>query len=238
MIRANKNNIINLFFSIYHNRLLKKHFSGIHLRGFDNHAKLDPALPVILYANHSNWWDGFIAYYLTNRLWEKDDYLMMDIEQMKTYSFFKFVGVFSVDRNDPKSAIESINYAAGLLKDTGKYMWIFPQGVMKPQDNRPVEFYNGFIKIAEKLDGVNLLPVAFRYEFLMEQRPEVFISLGTPDIITRSPSKDIRSSLQDKFSVLLDKLRDDVVAGRLTDFQTVFRGRSSRNKTVDKIRNR
>jgi hypothetical protein len=29
-----------------------------------------------MYANHSNWWDGFIAYLLTNRILKKDDYLM------------------------------------------------------------------------------------------------------------------------------------------------------------------
>ena len=48
---------------------------------------IDNSKPVIMYANHSNWWDGFIAYLLTNRYQKKDDYLMMDIEQMKKYSF-------------------------------------------------------------------------------------------------------------------------------------------------------
>lgn len=237
MIKTNKNNIINLFFGIYHNRLLKKHFYRIHLSGSLHLDHIDTSLPVILYANHSNWWDGFIAYYMTNRLWKKDDYLMMDIEQMKTYSFFKYIGVFSVDRKNPKSAVESIEYAANLLKETNKYMWIFPQGTMQVQDYRPIEFYNGITKLTDKLGGVNLLPVSIRYEFLMEQRPEVFISLGKPDIITKSPAKDLTSVLQNKLVLQLDELRDDIISGRLTDFQTVFRGKSSRNKTVDKIRN-
>jgi len=236
MIKANKNNIINLFFGIYHNRLIKKHFYQIHLGGGENYKKLDPALPVILYANHSNWWDGFIAYYLTNRLWKKDDHLMMDIEQMKTYSFFKYIGVFSVDRKHPKSAVESIEYAANLLKGTNKYMWIFPQGTMQPQDYRPIEFYNGITKLTEKLGGVNLLPVSIRYEFLMEQRPEVFIKLGEPDVVKGIPAKELTSVLQNKLVLQLDELREDVITGKLSGFQTIFHGKSSRNKTVDIIR--
>jgi 1-acyl-sn-glycerol-3-phosphate acyltransferase len=236
MIKANKNNIINLFFGIYHNRLLRKHFYQIHLGGGENFNIIDPSLPVILYANHSNWWDGFIAYYMTNKLWKQDDYLMMDIEQMKTYSFFKYIGVFSVDRKNSKSAIKSIEYAANLLKGTNKYMWIFPQGTMQPQDYRPIEFYNGITKLTEKLGGVNLLHVSIRYEFLMEQRPEVFIKLGKPDVIKGIPAKELTLILQNKLVQQLDELREDVVKGKLTGYQTVFRGKSSRNKTVDKIR--
>jgi chlorobactene lauroyltransferase len=236
VIRANKNNIVNLFFGIYHNRLLKKHFYRIHLSGSLHLNLIDASLPVILYANHSNWWDGFIAYYLTNRLWKEDDYLMMDIEQMKTYSFFKYIGVFSVDRKKPKSAVESIEYAANLLKETNKYLWIFPQGTMQPQDYRPIEFYNGITRLTEKLGAVNLLPVSFRYEFLMEQRPEVFIKLGKPDVVNGIPAKELTSVLQNKLVLQLDGLRDDVINGRLNEYQTVFRGKSSRNKTVDKIR--
>jgi chlorobactene lauroyltransferase len=156
---------------------------------------------------------------------------------MKTYSFFKYIGVFSVDRNHPKSAVESIEYAANLLKGTNKYMWIFPQGTMQPQDYRPIEFYNGITKLTEKVCGVNLLPVSIRYEFLMEQRPEVFIKLGKLDVVKGIPAKGLTSVLQSKLTLLLNELRDDVIEGRLTDFQTIFRGKSSRNKTVDKIRN-
>jgi hypothetical protein len=57
-------------------------------------------------------------------------------------------------------------------------MWLFPQGEMLPQDRRPLKFFSGIAKLAEKIANVNLVPVCFRYEFLMEQRPEVFISIG------------------------------------------------------------
>ena len=94
MIPANKNKIIGSLFAFYHKRLLKKHFYSIHLTGMENLGSLDNTMPVILYANHSNWWDGFIAYFLTNRLLKKDDYLMMDIKQMKKYFFLVMILYF------------------------------------------------------------------------------------------------------------------------------------------------
>ena len=237
MIRAQKNSIINKIFTVYHSNLLKKHFCSINISGEENISKANRELPTILYANHSNWWDGFIAYRLTNNRWKTDDYLMMDIEQMKKYSFFKYVGVFSVDRNDPKSAIESINYASDLLKSTKRFLWIFPQGLMQVQDFRPLKFYSGITKITEKLGNVNLLPVAIRYEFIMEQRPEVFIKIGDPDIVNGqlTDSKEFTNYLQQKLTGELDYLKQAVINQKPDEFKIIFKGKSSRNKTIDKL---
>ena len=67
MIPAKKNRIIGRLFAFYHKRLIRKHFYAIHLAGKENLETIESSLPVIMYANHSNWWDGFIAYFLTNR---------------------------------------------------------------------------------------------------------------------------------------------------------------------------
>lgn len=233
MIPAKKNKLIGSLFAFYHKRLLKKHFYAIHLTGENSFSGIDSALPVILYANHSNWWDGFIAYYLTNRLLKKDDYLMMDIKQMKKYSFFKYIGVFSVDRNVPAEAVRSVNYAGELLKGSARYLWIFPQGDMTPQDRRPLKFFSGISKLAEKTGGVNIVPVCFRYEYLKEQRPEVFISIGKPELFTGRSEGDFTEHLRSTLEAQLNKLRDDVTAGNLEEFTTIFRGKDSRNKTFD-----
>lgn len=237
MIKQQKNRIIGTIFSIYHSRLLKKHFYRIHLIGKGQLMLIDSSLPTILYANHSNWWDGFIAFELTSKYLGVDDYLMMDIEQMKKYRFFKYVGVFSVNRNDVREGVESINYAAELLKNSGKYLWLFPQGLMQVQDYEPIKFYSGVTRIAEKLGKVNLVPVSFRYEFIMEQRPEVFIKIGKPDIINNniSDTKNYTQYLQEKLVNDLSELKSDVMNQNLGDYKIIFTGKHSRNKTVDKL---
>ncbi|MBZ0202019.1 MAG: lysophospholipid acyltransferase family protein [Ignavibacteria bacterium] len=235
MIKAKKNGLVNLAFGIYHGRLLKKHFYRIHLAGRKNLDDINRDFPVILYTNHSNWWDGFIAYQLTSKILKVDDYLMMDIDQMEKYRFFKYVGVFSVNRNDAKDALNTINYAADLLHDSKKYLWVFPQGILQPQDMRPIEFFGGTAKLAEKLGSVNLVPVSFRYEFLMEQRPEVFISIGEPGSFQGNVPRDLTMRMQNKLTKDLNELKEMVVNGNLSDFESIFTGKSSRNKTIDKI---
>jgi len=238
MIKAKKNKLINSVFRFYLKRLLKKHFYRIHLTGEENLELLDKNLPTIFYANHTNWWDGFTAYYISNITLNMDDYLMMDIEQMKKYSMFKYVGVFSVDRNNARDAVNTIEYSAGLIKGTKRCLWIFPEGGMRVQDREPGNFYSGITKIAEKTGNVNLQPVAFRYEFISEQRPEIFIRLGKGDIIESHSvtKKDLTNYLAEKLTGEVKQLKEQVINKQFENFKVIFRGMDSRNKTVDRIR--
>lgn len=237
MIRAQKKSIFGSIFKIYHQRLLRNSFYKIHLAGNEHLSKIDSSIPVILYANHTNWWDGFIAFQLSSNYLKADDYLMMDIEQMSKYHFFKYVGVFSVNRNDAREGIESINYAADLLKNTSRFLWIFPQGEMKPQDYEPITFYNGITRIAEKLGKVSLIPVSLRYEFIQEQRPEVFIKIGEPEIVNGAigDTKKFTECLRQKLVKDLSLLKHNVTNQNLAGYKTIFTGKDSRNKTVDRI---
>jgi len=237
MIKAKKNKYFNKLFRWYIKRLFRKHYFRIHLAGSDNLTLDTGNKPTIFYANHNNWWDGFTAYYLSNIFLKMDDYLMMDIEQMKKYSMFKYVGVFSVDRSNPREAISTVDYAAELLKNTNRCMWIFPEGEMHVQDHEPIKFYSGITKITEKIGNVNLQPVAFRYEFIDEQRPEIFIKIGKGDVI-----KDAAENRKDLTNYLCNKLIDEVTQlktlvqnKQLEKFNIVFHGRESQNKTVDRI---
>ena len=236
MIRANKNKIFEYLFSAYNTRLLKKHFFGIHIGGEKNLNRWDKTKPSIIYANHSNWWDGLAAFYLSKVLWSIDAYVMMDIEQMKKYRFFKWIGAFSVNRNSPRESMESINYSINLLKDSDKALWIFPQGVMQPNDYRPIMFYNGISRIAEAIGEFNLIPVTFRYEFMMEQLPDLFISIGEIKQVNRiEDTKHFTEELNVKLVSGLDKLKEKVVSSDLEGFSIILSGKKSRNKTIDRL---
>lgn len=235
MIHSSKNKLFEGIFSLYLKRLLRKHFYKIQITGDENYAKLDKSLPTIIYANHSNWWDGFTAFYMAKEIWKIDSYLMMDIEQMRKYGFFKWLGAFSVERNSPRGAVEAIDYSVELLKNSNRFLWIFPQGELLPNDIRPLKFYNGITKISESLGKVNLLPFSMKYEFLGEQRAEVFLKIGEPDIFSSGSVNDSTNYLQEKLTRELDELREMIISGSLNNFRVIFYGKDSRNKTVDKI---
>ncbi len=236
MIKARKNKIFESLFSFYNTRLLKKHFFRIMISGEENLLLRSKESPVILFANHSNWWDGLVAFYLSKKLWNIDAYVMMDIEQMQKYRFFKWLGAFSVNRNSPKEAMESVEYSVSLLHNSNRVLWIFPQGLMQPNDFRPIVFYNGISKITQKLGNVNLIPVAFRYEFLMEQRPEILISIGKAKTLkAQEDSRELTRTLNNELVRELDALKNKMINSETDGFKTILLGRQSRNKTVDKI---
>ena len=236
MIEAKKNKLFENLFTIYNTRLLKGHFFRILLYGEENFTACLNGKPSIIYANHSNWWDGLTAFYLSKTIWNIDAYVLMDIEQMQKYRFFKRLGAFSVNRNSPKEAMESVEYSANLLHNSNRFLWIFPQGIMQPNDFRPIVFYNGISKIAQKLGNVNLIPVAFRYEFLMEQRPEIFISIGKAKTLNAQEDvRELTGTLNNELVRELDALKNKVINSGSEGFKIILQGRQSRNKTVDKI---
>lgn len=236
MLKASKNKIFENLFSFYNTRLLKKHFYRIMLAGEENITARSAEIPSIIYANHSNWWDGLAAFYLSKKLWDIDAYVMMDIEQMQKYRFFKRIGAFSVNRNNPKEAMESVEYSVNLLGKTNRVLWIFPQGIIQPNDFRPIVFYNGISKIAKKLGEVSLIPVTFRYEFLMEQRPEIFISAGKAKIFNSlDDAKVLTEFLNNELLHELEELKNKIINSELDGFKMVLQGRQSRNKAVDKV---
>lgn len=233
MIKAKKNRLFQLIFGFYLKKLLRKHFFKIRLLGKENFNFADKSIPSIIFANHSNWWDGFIAFYLARNILNIDSFLMMDLQQMRKYSFFKWLGAFSVDKNSLKSAMESIEYSVQLLKNSDRVLWIYPQGTLLNNNIRPIIFQSGMIKIAEMLGSVNLIPMAMSYEYNGEQRPEIFLTIGKPELYSDKNSGT--ELLEQKLTEILNRQSAAITENNLGGFKTIFYGKDSRNKTVDKI---
>lgn len=237
MLRAQKSKFFERIWGFYNRRLLRKHYYRIHISGESFLSEMDSSLPILIYANHSNWWDGLIGFELITQRWKKDGYVMMDIKQMSKYKFFRKLGAFSVDRDNAGEAVESINYAVDLLKETNRILLIFPQGEMLPNDIRPLKFYSGAAKIIQKLEKINLIPMAMKFEFMMEQRPEIFIRIGKPEIINEKidDAKLFTEEMKKVLTDELDELKDDVLNNNLNGYKIIFEGKKSRNKEMDNM---
>jgi chlorobactene lauroyltransferase len=197
------------------------------------------AYPMVIYANHSSWWDGYVIA-LMERLLHVDGYLMVEEAQLRRYFFFTWIGCFSVDRQNRRSAMQSLHYAAELLKGRpGRMVGIFPQGEISPNDHRPLAFYHGAAYLARLAAPVLLYPLAIRIEYLAEQRPALFLSLGEPVLITNEeinePSflKTCTKRLEDTLTAELDQLRADVIAGDYRSFKIAIQGKASTNRIFD-----
>lgn len=220
----------------YTRSMMRKHFNGVYVGGVENIVHIDRSLPVILYCNHSSWWDGLIAFVISHDVLHLETYLMMEEKQLRRYKFFRLIGAFSVNRESPTAAVESMRYAASLIRRPNTGLWIYPQGVMVPNDTRPLGFYQGAARIAAMQNRVQLVPVAHRYEFLMEQRPEAFSLIGRPWIPEESGSpKQLTAELERRLTNLLDGLRCAVTTNELDGFTRLLTGRASINVRFDRL---
>lgn len=238
MIESNKNTVFEKMFSVYNKHILKKHFSALYLKGQENFINRNKNIPTLIYANHSNWWDGLIAFYLSYNLWKSNAFIMMDYKQMKKYYFFKWIGAFSVDKESVIDSYRSFKYAAGLMKVNTNILWLFPQGVMLPNDLRPIKFEKGLSKLIEISGNINLLPLVFNYEFLSEQRPEAFIEiLPAVNFELNNSSCEMTEVLENIISDSLNSQKAKIITGNINSYELLLKGKGSSNKIIDRMHN-
>ena len=89
MLPANKNRFLDGLLYLYFRNRARRTFSAVAGRGLDHLRTLLPVdRPVLLFCNHTNWWDGLIVFLLTRQMRHKAVYCMMEEKQLKHYRFF------------------------------------------------------------------------------------------------------------------------------------------------------
>lgn len=216
------------------------HFSVVHARQRGEVNVREPAdLPTIYYITHSSWWDGYLCMVLDRVLLHQEPYLIMDEKNLRRYCFFTWAGAFGIDRDDGRTALASLDYAADLLRGhPERSLHFFPQGSITPSDRRPLQFHSGLARLVSRMDGARLIPVALRYEFLQEQRPEVFASIGPARIVTSQEAQHHRAltaTLIADLTTELDLLVADIIAERFASFTTVLQGHAGIDRAFDRL---
>lgn len=234
MITARKSAWFERVFAVYNRNLLARRFEGLRVAGLRGLGERARGMPVMLYANHSSWWDGLVAFEI-GRAASLDQYVMMEERQLRRLSLFRRLGAFSVVRARAREAWRSVDYAGALLRGTKRALWIFPQGVTAPNDARPLKFYTGAARIIERAGGVLAAPVAMRYEFLEEFRPEALARIGALERIETDDLFDIKTTtrrLSENLTRTLDGLREDILASKFEEYEELVapRRRAQSNK--------
>jgi len=225
LIPARKNAFLDRLLYCYLLRRLRRQFYSIEVKGLEHLQNLDPGHGSIAFANHSNWWDGLVIFFLTRHQNGKSSYCMMDEKQLRHYTFFTWIGAFGVDLSNRLQSALSIRYATRLLKDPKALVWIFPQGEMlSPQE--PIRVRPGTHFLASRYPVTQLLPVCFRYEFIKEDRPQIFVQIAPPFTAAGSSDDRIQTSLQE----LCDELDNALAQRNFDGFKKLLRPSLSINK--------
>ncbi len=204
---------------------LRRRFYGVFVRGAPHLEPLDA--PVIFCANHTNWWDGFAAAALQPLFPGRRFYLVQYEKLLARYRFLRWFGVFGMDLDG--SALPGLRCALRLLRERRTALWIFPQGVLLPQWE-PIQIKPGALWLARR-SGAVVVPVAFRYEWMVESRPSLFIHFGAP-----LPPETPAAALEAELQRLYDAIGATLAPVDLAPYHPLFKPRLSLNKLWDWLR--
>jgi 1-acyl-sn-glycerol-3-phosphate acyltransferase len=215
------------------------HFARVWLR-VEGPIPIPADGPLIFYLNHPSWWDGYMAHVLSRMVLGNrfQSFCMMDEHELERYRFFTWIGAFSVNRQDARSALGSVAYISRLLAARpDRALAIFPQGEITPNDRRPLQTFSGLAHVAQRAGGATLWPVALRYEFRGQQRPEAFIRAGPAHYApAASDTRALTAEAGARLTAACDALRDDLNGAQLEGYRVLLRGRPGPDAIFDAAR--
>ncbi len=207
-------------------RMIEKRFFSLRIKDEQNFEKRDKRYSSILYAPHTCWWDGTVGYNLCRRVFHTVPRMM--IEELNRFPILARAGAFPINKKSPQAAMRSLQYAVKELKDPNRSLWIFPQGIIRPPNYRPIQFQSGIAYIAKNCakayGAVNLIPIAVNYTFLREDKPEVIVDVGRP-ILMDNPKVDrkiLTEQMENSFAEFCNRQMAQVFAGELDDHRMLF----------------
>ena len=136
--------------------------------------------PLIVYGNHSSWWDPMLIVFLGEHLLpHRSHYAPIDAHALKKYPILRKIGIFPVEMASPRGAAQFLRTAEGILR-SGGVLWLTPQGRFADPREFPLSFKPGLAALALRLPEVTLIPLAVEYTFWDERLPEVLLRTGDP----------------------------------------------------------
>jgi len=215
-------------------KMLESSFNSIRVKNVENYELRNPEKGNIFYGLHSCWWDGMVSYYLCKKILGTN--IRMMIEQLHQFPVLAKIGAFSVDKKSTSSVIKALNYSVDIVKDPKTSLWLFPQGIVKPPEHRPVKFNSGISYLCRQVDGVNLFPVAVKYSFLRENKPEILIEIGSPIIVNNDNfnREEFTEFLEHDMTELADKQRLEISKGNLDGYKTFYQSKIGLFKRIEK----
>ena len=158
--------------------MLAKNFEAVRL------LEPPPDLPNgrrVFFLNHPGWWDPLAAAALAERLApQRVPYAPIDAEALDGMPLIGRLGVFGVERDTAAGAKAFLSTARAVLDDPGGDLWLTPEGTFASPDARPIRFAPGLGHLLKSDPGLSAVPVAVRYDFWNERRPELLLAVGGP----------------------------------------------------------
>jgi chlorobactene lauroyltransferase len=203
-------------FDFYVRLLFRRRFKNIWI---DQQYQPGKESGTIYYLNHTSWWDGLIPLLLNQKIFKQKARAMMEDRQMRQHRFFSKIGAFSVNLENPRSAVKSLRYAVESMERPNSCLFIYPEGKIVPFTGDRPSFKKGLGWISNQCPEVDVVPVGICIHTARHDKPELFIRIGEPVKADHSlDSETLNEIFEDEMGNLLSLLQMDAY-GELGKFR-------------------
>lgn len=154
-------------------RDLRRHFRAVYVRG----TAPDTTVPIVLFANHHYWWDGYLGYWLI-RSWRRR--MVVWMESYRRFPPFGAVGALPFPSNDPIARARTIKRTMQILSTEPAVLLLFPEGELHGDTERLLPFQRSLHWLSCRLPQAMLLPLAVHIEPSYHQYPRAYLCVGEP----------------------------------------------------------
>lgn len=215
-------------FGAYNRRLIAKRFHALRLalgsREVLTAINSEPR-PVIITLNHASWWDPLVMLALGSLLMpSRRGIAPIDAEQLRRFTFFRKLGLFGIDPDDPASMSAMLDYVLAWFRANQRpTLALTTQGrftdVREPIVNRP-----GAAAVAARLGPGDcaVLSIAIEYAFWQDQRPEIFVRAALIDAPAQNTTAAWHRTIQSGMRANADQLARRVIARDPSVFEVVL----------------
>ncbi len=140
---------------------------------------------VLFVGTHNSWWDGMIPLLMNEASFGLDARAIMDEQQLRRYPFFRYLGVYSINRDYPLRAMKSLEYTVRLLNNSTEEhpvgIWAYPEGKLV-NPHKAVTLESGLAWLSRHIDPekCEIIPFTSHMHTMRGDKPELFIKLGNP----------------------------------------------------------
>ncbi len=170
-----------------------------------------------------------VAFLLAEELFpRRPHYAPMDATALARYRILTRLGIFPVELNSPRGAVQFLRAGESILAANG-VLWITPQGRFADPRARPLTFKPGLsalaIRTATRLGDCTLLPLAIEYPFWDERLPECLLRLGAPIAVPpHADPETLEATLRTALTAEMDVLAHLATDRNPTPFRTIISG--------------
>ncbi len=223
-------------FAAYTRRYVRRNFHSFRILQ-TGQPQMDVARPLVIYLNHSGWWDPLVALLLTREfLPQRTSFAPIDAAMLQRYGFFKHLGFFPVEQESTRGARKFLRDTHAILASSQNALWLTPQGRFMDVRERPLRLEGGLAALAAREPSAAFIPLAIEYTFWTEPRPEILVSFGEPIVPATEPARSAADWTQ-VFADALESTQDELAARSCrrdpAEWLTLNRGHSGVNGFYD-----